>query len=97
MIVSGEITLPAPRHIVFDALQNAPFFASCVDGVRDLKEIDATHYDAMIDTKVAYHEIQLQGQRRGDANLAARADRGQDRRHPARRGRPPDGDVDDAT
>jgi len=54
MIVSGEITLPAPREIVFQVLQNAPFFASCVEGVRDLKEIDATHYDAVLDTKVAY-------------------------------------------
>ena len=54
MIVSGEITLPAPRQTVFDALQNAPFFASCVEGVHDLKEIDATHYDAMLETKVAY-------------------------------------------
>ena len=54
MIVTGEITIPAPRAVVFDALQNAPFFASCVEGVRDLKEIDATHYDAVLDTKVAY-------------------------------------------
>jgi len=54
MIVSGEITLPAPRESVFQVLQNAPFFASCVEGVRDLKEIDATHYDAVLDTKVAY-------------------------------------------
>ena len=54
MIVSGEITIPAPRAAVFDALQNAPFFASCVEGVRDLKEIDATHYDAVLETKVAY-------------------------------------------
>ncbi len=54
MIVSGEITLPAPRETVFQVLQNAPFFASCVEGVRDLKEIDATHYDAVLDTKVAY-------------------------------------------
>jgi carbon monoxide dehydrogenase subunit G len=54
MIVSGEITVPAPRHVVFDALQNAPFFASCVEGVHDLKEIDATHYDAVLETKVAY-------------------------------------------
>jgi uncharacterized protein len=54
MIVTGEITLPAPREIVFQVLQNAPFFASCVEGVRDLKEIDATHYDAVLDTKVAY-------------------------------------------
>ena len=54
MIVSGEIILPAPRETVFQVLQNAPFFASCVEGVRDLKEIDATHYDAVLDTKVAY-------------------------------------------
>jgi carbon monoxide dehydrogenase subunit G len=54
MIVAGEITLPAPRRTVFDVLQNAPFFASCVEGVRDLKEIDATHYDAVLDTKVAF-------------------------------------------
>ena len=54
MIVGGEITLPAPREKVFQVLQNAPFFASCVEGVRDLKEIDATHYDAILETKVAF-------------------------------------------
>jgi len=54
MIVTGELTLPAPRATVFNVLQNAPFFASCVEGVHDLKEIDATHYDAILDTKVAY-------------------------------------------
>jgi len=31
---------------VFDKLKDAPFFASCLEGVKDLKEIDATHYDA---------------------------------------------------
>lgn len=54
MIITGELTLPAPRATVFNVLQNAPFFASCVEGVHDLKEIDATHYDAVLDTKVAY-------------------------------------------
>jgi carbon monoxide dehydrogenase subunit G len=54
MIVTGEITLPAPRETVFRVLQNAPFFAACVEGVRDLKEIDATHYDAILETKVAF-------------------------------------------
>lgn len=54
MIVTGEITLPAPREAVFAVLQNAPFFASCVEGVRDLAEIDATHYDAVLETKVAF-------------------------------------------
>jgi len=54
MIVSGEITLPAPRQTVFDVLQDAPFFVSCVEGVRDLEAIDATHYGAVLETKVAY-------------------------------------------
>jgi uncharacterized protein len=54
MNISGEITVNAPREAVFGALNNAPFFASCIDGVRDLKEIDATHYDAVIEAKVAY-------------------------------------------
>ena len=54
MNVSGEITVDAPRDEVFNALKDAPFFASCVEGVRDLKEIDATHYDAVIEAKVAY-------------------------------------------
>jgi hypothetical protein len=54
MIVTGEIILPAPRPTVFDVLQDAPFFVSCVEGVRDLEAIDATHYDAVLETKVAY-------------------------------------------
>jgi uncharacterized protein len=54
MIVTGEITLPAPREAVYQVLQNAPFFASCVEGVRDLEEIDATHYHAVLETKVAF-------------------------------------------
>jgi carbon monoxide dehydrogenase subunit G len=54
MIITGEITLPAPRETVFQVLQNAPFFASCVEGVRDLKEIDATHYDAVLETRVSF-------------------------------------------
>jgi uncharacterized protein len=54
MNVTGEITIDAPREAVFNALKDAPFFASCIDGIRDLKEIDATHYDAVIEAKVAY-------------------------------------------
>lgn len=54
MNFSGEITIPAPRDQVFDRLKDAPFFASCVEGVTDLKEIDPTHYDAVLETKVAY-------------------------------------------
>jgi uncharacterized protein len=54
MNVTGTITVAAPREAVFNALKNARFFASCIDGVRDLKEIDATHYNAVIEAKVAY-------------------------------------------
>ncbi len=54
MNISGEITVAAPRAAVFDKLKDAPFFASCVEGVKDLHEIDATHYDAVLETKVAY-------------------------------------------
>ena len=54
MNISGEFTVAAPRAAVFDRIKDAPFFASCIDGVKDLKEIDATHYDAVLETKVAY-------------------------------------------
>ncbi len=54
MNFSGEITINAPRHAVFKALRDARFFASCIDGVRDLTQIDETHYDAILETKVAY-------------------------------------------
>ena len=54
MNISGEIAVDAPREAVFNALKDAPFFASCIEGVHGLKEIDATHYDAVIDAKVAY-------------------------------------------
>jgi len=54
MNISGEITVAAPRAAVFDKLKDAPFFASCVEGVKDLQAIDATHYDAVLETKVAY-------------------------------------------
>lgn len=54
MKVEGEITVAAPREAVFKALSDAPFFASCIDGVRDLKQIDATHFDAVMETRIAY-------------------------------------------
>ena len=52
--IAGEITVAAPREAVFKALSDAPFFASCIEGVRDLTEIDATHYDAVLETRIAY-------------------------------------------
>jgi carbon monoxide dehydrogenase subunit G len=54
MKVTGEITVKAPRAAVFEALRDARFFASCVEGVHDLQQIDDSHYAAMLETKVAY-------------------------------------------
>ncbi len=54
MKVEGVISVAAPRQAVFERLSDARFFASCVDGVQDLTEIDATHYSATFATKIAY-------------------------------------------
>jgi uncharacterized protein len=52
--IAGEITVAAPREAVFKALSDAPFFASCIEGVSELQAIDATHYTAVLETRVAY-------------------------------------------
>jgi carbon monoxide dehydrogenase subunit G len=52
--IAGEITVAAPREAVFKALSDAPFFASCIEGVHDFKQIDASHYDAVLETRIAY-------------------------------------------
>jgi carbon monoxide dehydrogenase subunit G len=54
MKLTGEFTVKAPREKVFAALRDAHFFASCIDGVHDLNEVDPTHYTAVFETKVAY-------------------------------------------
>jgi len=54
MKLTGEFSVNAPREKVFAALRDARFFASCIDGVHDLNEVDETHYTALFETKVAY-------------------------------------------
>jgi len=54
MKFTGDIIITAPREAVFAAMRDARFFAACVEGVQDLSEIDATHYAAVFETKVAY-------------------------------------------
>lgn len=54
MKVQGVISVTAPREAVFSRLSDARFFASCIDGVQDLTEIDPTHYSALFTTKIAY-------------------------------------------
>jgi uncharacterized protein len=54
MNFSGELTVKAPRERVYKAVRDARFFASCIDGVRDLQEIAPDTYAAVFETKVAY-------------------------------------------
>jgi carbon monoxide dehydrogenase subunit G len=54
MNVSGVFTVNAPRGLVFKTLRDANSFIRFVDGVRDLKEVDPTHYEAVFETKIAY-------------------------------------------
>jgi carbon monoxide dehydrogenase subunit G len=54
MNVSGEFTISAPRAAVFETIRDPKSFISLVDGIRDLKEIDPTHYEAVFETKIAY-------------------------------------------
>jgi carbon monoxide dehydrogenase subunit G len=50
----GEISVRAARAAVFDKLRDARAFASCVQGVSALTEIDSTHYSATLETNIAY-------------------------------------------
>jgi carbon monoxide dehydrogenase subunit G len=59
MKISGEFNIRAPREAVFNAVQDARFFASCIDGVQEMNEIDPTHYDAVFETKVAYMKFRF--------------------------------------
>jgi hypothetical protein len=54
MKFTGELTVQAPQATVYRALRDARFFASCVEGVRDLEEIAPDRYAAVFETKVAY-------------------------------------------
>jgi hypothetical protein len=60
MKFDGQLKVPAPREAVFDRLKDAPYFASCVEGVRDLVEVNPTHYTAVFETKIAYIKFKFQ-------------------------------------
>jgi len=59
MNVNGEFVVKAPREKIFNALRDARFFASCVEGVQELTEVDPTHYTATFETKVAYMKFRF--------------------------------------
>lgn len=54
MKFSGEFSVSAPRADVYDRLNDPQFFASCLEGVSDLVEIDSENYTAMLETRIAY-------------------------------------------
>ena len=54
MKISGQVRVKAPRASVYEALRDARFFASCVEGVHDLNEITPTRYTALFETRIAY-------------------------------------------
>src|SRR5882762_11105049 len=54
MKFTGDIVIEAPRDAVYAKVRDARFFASCIEGVQDLNEIDPDHYTAILETKVAY-------------------------------------------
>jgi carbon monoxide dehydrogenase subunit G len=54
MKFTGTITVQAPREALFAKLRDASFFASCVEGVRELQKIDCHHYTAVLETSIAY-------------------------------------------
>ena len=60
MKFAGELIVKAPREQVFDRLKDAHFFASCVEGVRDLKELTPTTYSANFETKIAYIKFKFE-------------------------------------
>jgi carbon monoxide dehydrogenase subunit G len=60
MKFSGELIVKAPREEVFDRLKDARFFASCIEGVRDLQELTPTNYAANFETKIAYIKFRFE-------------------------------------
>ena len=57
MDFKGEILVEASRDAVYAKIRDAQFFASCIEGVRALEEVDATHYTAVVESKVAYIKV----------------------------------------
>jgi uncharacterized protein len=59
MKFSGELSVKAPRAAVYKKVRDARFFASCVEGVNDLKETAPDTYSAEFETKVAYMKFRF--------------------------------------
>lgn len=54
MIVSGEVALDAPRDRVFESVREPRFFASCIEGISDLRELAPTRFSAVMEAQIAF-------------------------------------------
>jgi len=59
MRLTGQFVVQADRPAVFASLNDPQFFASCLEGVRDLNEVDPAHYTAVLETKIAYMKFKF--------------------------------------
>jgi len=60
MKFTGEFIIPAPRAEVFKRLNDPHFFASCLEGVSELTEVDDEHYTATLETRIAYIKFRFE-------------------------------------
>lgn len=54
MNFEGRLLLHAPRERVFAALNDVPFFASCIDGIGELSQLSGNQFAGLFETKLAY-------------------------------------------
>jgi hypothetical protein len=59
MKFTGEFVVAADQTTVFDKLNDPEFFASCLEGVQELQEVDPTHYAATLETRIAYMKFRF--------------------------------------
>jgi carbon monoxide dehydrogenase subunit G len=60
MHLEGNIEVQAKKIDVFNRLNDVHFFASCIEGVTNLQEIEKNKYTATLETKVAYIRIKFE-------------------------------------
>jgi carbon monoxide dehydrogenase subunit G len=60
MHLEGKIEVQAKKIDVFNRLNDVNFFASCIEGVTNLQEIEKNKYTATFETKVAYIRIKFE-------------------------------------
>lgn len=54
MKFNGEMTIEADRARVFAAINDAAFFASCLEGVEEIEQLGDNLYKGVLSTKIAY-------------------------------------------